>query len=185
LYDTISRIRGGISKVMIAGGEPTLQEDLPSLTRILYNGRFESILSTNGSNLLDFLDKIKISEVHVDLKAFDDKKHRILTSKSNRRVLETIEYLGENKEDLSFKVEVSSVLIPGIIGVSEIGRIAKFIGRWDLSYHIIAHVPYNLDAPRPSRKLIEVAKKTSQRYLSEVSTSLESRRHVKGEKIII
>jgi len=173
-----------LSMITIAGGEPTLQDDLPKLTKLL-DGNFHSILSTNGSHLLETIDKLKVREVHVNLKAFDDKKHRILTSQSNKRVLEAIEYLGENKGDLNFKVEISTVLIPGIIGLSEIGKIAKFLGRWDLPYHIIAHVPARLNAPRPSKDIIDAAKNISQKYLSNVSTSLESRRHRKGKKILI
>ncbi|WP_455240760.1 radical SAM protein [Methanothermobacter tenebrarum] len=186
LYDILSKIGRvyNLSSITIAGGEPTLQEDLPSLTKLL-DGNFYSILSTNGSYLLEKIDKLKVNEVHVNLKALDDKKHKILTSQSNKRVLEAIEYLGENKGDLNFKVEISTVLIPGIIGVSEIGKIAKFIGRWDLPYHIIAHVPSRLNMPRPSKGIIEAAKNISKKYLSHVSTSLESRRHRKGKKILI
>ncbi|MDI3483546.1 MAG: pyruvate formate lyase activating enzyme [Methanobacteriaceae archaeon] len=182
LYNTLAEF--GLSKIIIAGGEPTLQDDLSKLTKLL-NGKFYTILSTNGSHLLKIIDKIKVNEVHVNLKAFNDRKHEILTSQSNKKVIEAIEYLGENKEDLGFKVEISTVLIPGIIGVSEIGKIAKFLRRWDLPYHIIAHVPSRLDAPRPSKGIIEAAENISQRYLSNVSTSLESRRHIKGEKVIV
>ncbi|MEM4525622.1 MAG: radical SAM protein [Methanothermobacter sp.] len=186
LYDMLSKIKKvyNLSMITIAGGEPTLQDDLPNLTRFL-DGNFHSILSTNGSHLLEIIDKLKVNEVHVNLKALDDKKHKILTSQSNKRILEVVEYLGENKRDLNFKVEISTVLIPGIIGVSEIGKIAKFIGRWDLPYHIIAHVPSRLNAPRPSKGILEAAKKISQKYLSNVSTSLESRRHRRGKKILI
>ncbi|HHW16652.1 MAG TPA: radical SAM protein [Methanothermobacter sp.] len=186
LYKIIYNMMGEyeLSRIMIAGGEPTLQEDLPGLTKLL-DGKFYTILSTNGSHLLKIIDELKVNEVHVSLKAFNDKKHKILTSKSNNSTLEAIEYLGENKEDLGFKVEISTVLIPNIIEISEIDKIAKFIGEWDLPYHIIAHVPSKLKAPRPTKKLIEEAKKTSKKYLSKVSTSLESRKHIKGEKIII
>ncbi|KUK01588.1 MAG: Radical SAM domain protein [Methanobacteriaceae archaeon 41_258] len=186
LYDILSKIKKecNLSEILIAGGEPTLQDDLPKLTKLL-NRNFHSILSTNGSYLLETIDKLRVKEVHVNLKAFDNKKHRLLTSQSNKRVLEAIEYLGENKRDLNFKVEISTVLIPGIIGLSEIEKIAKFLGRWDLPYHIIAHVPTRLNAPRPSKDIIDAAKNISQKYLSNVSTSLESRRHRKGKKILI
>lgn len=186
LYNIISEIGRihGLSRVVIAGGEPTLQCDLPRLTRLLY-GNFYTILSTNGSHLLDMIDKIEINEVHISLKAIDDKKHKMLTARSNNRVLEAVEYLGENMKDLEFRVEVSTVLIPIIVGVSEIRRIAKFIGRWDIPYHIMAHVPSRLKAPRPSKKLLEEAEKASAEYLSRVSTSLKSKRHIKGEKVII
>ncbi|BAZ98141.1 radical SAM protein [Methanothermobacter sp. EMTCatA1] len=171
--------RTGMDRVLIAGGEPTLQEDLPELTKIL--GRdLHVTISTNGSRR-DVLRRSTFHEVHVDLKALDRKKHRRLTGRTNRDVLECIEEFSD-----SDKIEVSTVLVPGIVDTPEIERIARFLSWWDIPYRITGYVPHgnSMAARRPTDDEIRNAARISRMYLSSVSTSLDFRRHKKRKMII-
>lgn len=75
----------GIDRVLIAGGEPTLQMDLPELTEAL-SGDLHVTISTNGTRW-EILRESAFHEVHVDLKALDDEKHVQLTGDPTRRFL--------------------------------------------------------------------------------------------------
>jgi pyruvate formate lyase activating enzyme len=176
-----------LDKILIAGGEPTMQKDLAELTKLLKDEGFYIMLSTNGYYLKDMLDKLEVDEIHIDLKAYDENKHIYLTSCSNRRVLECISYIGDNKDRFSFKVEIDTVLIPNIVDLDEIEKIAKFLSNWDLPYRITGYVRYNneLNAEPPSKEKILKAKEIALKYLSNVSCSLDFRRHRKSKKVVI
>ncbi|MDI6819224.1 MAG: GTP 3',8-cyclase MoaA [Methanothermobacter thermautotrophicus] len=181
IADRIQRIRDetGVERVLIAGGEPTLQEDLPELTKILA-GDFHVTISTNGTRR-DVLRRSTFHEVHVDLKALDEEKHIQLTGESNREVLECIEEFSG-----SDRIEVSTVLVPGFVDLDEIEGIAEFLSVWDVPYRITGYVAHgnSLGARRPRDDEIREAARISRRYLSRVSTSLDFRRHRKRRMII-
>ncbi len=94
----------GLNKILIAGGEPTLQNDLPELTKLLKDEGFYIMLSTNGYYLKDMLNKLEVDEIHIDLKAYDENKHVYLTSCSNKKVLGCINYIGKNKDKLNIHI---------------------------------------------------------------------------------
>ncbi|WP_370005055.1 radical SAM protein [Methanothermobacter sp. KEPCO 2] len=169
----------GIDRVLIAGGEPTLQMDLPELTEAL-SGDLHVTISTNGTRW-EILRESAFHEVHVDLKALDDEKHVQLTGGSNQAVLECIEKLAG-----SGKLEVSTVLVPGIVDVDEIEKIAEFLSEWDVPYRITGYVGYNnsLGARRPGDDEILRAAEISRKYLSSVSTSLDFRRHKRRRMVL-
>ena len=176
-----------LDKILIAGGEPTMQKDLSELTKLLKGEDFYIMLSTNGYYLKDMLNKLEVDEIHIDLKAYDESKHIYLTSCSNKRVLECISYIGDNRDKFNFKVEIDTVLIPNIVDLDEIEKIAKFLSSWDLPYRITGYVRYNneLNAEPPSKEIILKAKEVALKYLSNVSCSLDFRRHKKSKKVII
>jgi len=166
-------------RVLIAGGEPTLQEDLPELTGILAE-KLHVTISTNGTRR-DVLGRSTFHEVHIDLKALDEEKHIHLTGESNREVLECIdEFSGSDR------IEVSTVLVPGLVDLDEIEGIAEFLSAWDVPYRITGYVAHanSLGARRPSDDEIRAAARISTKYLSSVSTSLDFRRHRKRRMIV-
>ena len=177
----------GLNKILIAGGEPTLQNDLPELTKLLKDEGFYIMLSTNGYYLKDMLNKLEVDEIHIDLKAYDENKHVYLTSCSNKKVLDCINYIGKNKDKFNFKVEIDTVLIPNIVDLDEIEKITKFLSNLDLPYRITGYVKYNnnLNAEKPDEDKILKAKEIALKYLSNVSCSLDFKRHKKSKKVII
>ncbi|ADP78068.1 Radical SAM domain protein [Methanothermus fervidus DSM 2088] len=166
-----------LNKIMIAGGEPTLEKDLPEFVKLLKENNFYVIISTNGYYLCEMLHKLEADEIHIDLKALDNKIHKKLTGSSNKKILKCIEYIGLRKNRLPFRVEVCTVYIPGIVEINEIRNIAKFLSKWDLHYRITGHVPVTLNVRRPTRDELLFAKKEACKYLSNVTSSLDFKRH--------
>lgn len=168
-------------KVMLAGGEPTL--DIHGLISLLaqLEGR-EVILSTNGYMLDEsILENIEGTVVHIDLKAFDHDLHKWYTGMDNKKVLETIRLLYEYQFDL----EVNTVYIPGIVEIDEIQNIARFLSDiGDIKFKIIRYVPVGDFSRRPEISEIENAVHAARKYLKNVSSSIESRSHPKDREII-
>ena len=162
-------------RVVIAGGEPTLQaEELLKLLLLLRGRRV--ILSTNGYFLSDrVVKRLSGFEVHIDLKAYTDSIHREYTGWSNLPVLEAIERLHRYSVDF----EVETVLIPGVVDSPEIERVAEFLASIsrNISLRIIRYVPVNEFARRPTREDLAAAVALAQEYLDCVTTSAEVRNH--------
>jgi hypothetical protein len=67
----------------------------------------------------------------------------------------------------------------------EIGNIARFLsGIGDIRYKIIRYVPTNNFSSRPGLHEIHDAVKTAQKYLGNVSSSIENRSHPFDRKIV-
>ncbi|MBE0524704.1 MAG: radical SAM protein [Methanosarcinales archaeon] len=168
-------------KVMLAGGEPTLDKQGLLSILIQLDGR-DVILSTNGY-LLDesIIEKIKGTVVHIDLKALDPDMHKWYTGKDNKKVLEAIRLLYEYQ----FEFEVNTVYIPGIVEIDEIQNIARFLSDiGDIKYKIIRYVPVGDFSRRPEIFEIENAMQAAGKYLKNVSSSIENRSHPKDREII-
>ncbi|MDY6965953.1 MAG: radical SAM protein [Halobacteriota archaeon] len=165
-----------VEEVMLAGGEPTLyREDLLEFTKLCDS---KTILTTNGHLLDDLfirsLEESGIVKVHIDLKAYSSDLHEWYTGSSNQDVFRAIELLSGTDMDL----EVVSVLIPDIIDIEEIEKIAEFLSNiCDIRYRIIRYVPVGGLSRRPTEDEIREAVSTAKRYLSNVTSSLEWRRH--------
>ncbi|CAD7768827.1 7-carboxy-7-deazaguanine synthase [Candidatus Methanoperedenaceae archaeon GB50] len=170
-------------RVLIAGGEPTLQvRELLELLSLL-RGRCV-ILSTNGYFLSDrVVEGLFGSEVHLDLKAYTESIHREYTGRSNLPVLEAVERLHRYSVDF----EVETVLIPGVVDSSEIERVAEFLSSIsrDISLRIIRYVPVNGFSRRPTVEELEIAVALAERHLSYVTTSVEVRNHPVGGRVKI
>ena len=161
-------------EIMLAGGEPTINEQ--GLFELIdaFKGR-NVILSTNGY-LVDgaLLDKIGGVAIHIDLKALDSELHRWYTGKDNRQVLEAIRLL----HDKNFNFEVSTVYIPGVVETGEIDNIGQFLSSiGNIRYKIIRYVPVGIFSRRPEPCEIDSALQAARKYLENVSSSIENRSH--------
>jgi len=162
-------------RVVIAGGEPTLQVDELLELLFLLRGR-RVVLSTNGYFLSDrVVEGLSGAGVHVDLKAYTDSIHREYTGRSNLPVLDAIERLHRYSVDF----EVETVLIPDMVDSLEIERVAEFLSSIsrDISLRIIRYVPVNGFSRRPTKKELEKAVALAQKHLACVTTSAEVRSH--------
>jgi len=173
IYSNITPLEGAI----ITGGEPTLDKNfLLDLVRELKTkvDVKHITLSTNGY-LLDreYVMALKgsgLNEVKLDIKAYTNSIHRWYTGMSNRTVLEAARHLCES--ELEFRVE--TVLMPGIVEVEEIGRIASFLAQIDpgIKYKIIKFAPGEAREKvtrRPSDEKIERAVNSASKYLRNVA----------------
>ena len=165
-----------LKDAIITGGEPTLDKNfLLDLVRNLKRnvGVKHITLSTNGY-LLDreYAVELKdagLDEVKLDIKAYTNSVHQWYTGVSNRPVLKAVRYLWESK--LDFRVE--TVLMPGIVDVEEIERIASFLALIDqgIKYKVVKFAPGEAREKvtrRPSDNEIERAVNSASQYLLNV-----------------
>jgi len=157
-----------VERVHFLGGEPTLNPDLAEVARFAHRelGAFTKIGHSNGS----IMPPEHIDAISVSIKALDDAKHRAYTGVSNAPVLANFKAMYRR----GIRVDASSVFIPGLVGLEEIERIARFIASLDpeIPYHIIGYVPAP-DAPwrAPTREEVEEAAEVARRYLAHVTFS--------------
>jgi len=119
--------------VVICGGEPTINKDLPEFCQKIKKLGYLVKLDTNGSNpkiLKDLIDKKLVDYVAMDIKAPKEKYMEAIglkKSSSNRllkNIKENIDILKEGKIDYEFK----TTMIPGLLGKEDIVKIVKWIG---------------------------------------------------------
>ncbi len=111
-----------------------------------------------------------LDEVKLDIKAYTNSIHQWYTGMSNRPVLEAARYLWGSK--LDFRVE--TVLMPGIVDVEEIERIASFLAQIDpeVRYKVVKFAPGEAREKvtrRPKDEEIERAVNTASKYLLNVA----------------
>jgi pyruvate-formate lyase-activating enzyme len=166
-----------LEEVIITGGEPTLSRGfLLDLTRNLKMrvGVRHITLSTNGylldRNYVTELKATGLDEVKLDIKAYKESVHQWYTGMSNRPVLKAVRHLYESEID--FRVE--TVLMPGIVDVREIERIASFLAQIypGIKYKIVEFAPGEARekvARRPSNDEIQLAVDSASKYLRNVA----------------
>lgn len=161
-----------VKKAVLGGGEPTIDEKLVDIIKLLNDHDVYTILLTNGHNLdanmVQCLEKVGLNEVCVSIKAITDSIHTYYTGKSNQRLLKNFKLLNNCR----IRLRAESILIPNLIDVDEIERIAKFIASLNPT------IPYRIDAyiqvsgtpwPTASLKKIQKAVEVAQEYLENVS----------------
>jgi len=166
-----------LEEAVITGGEPTLVREF--LLELVFNlkssaGVKHITLSTNGY-LLDrkFAKELKatgLDEVKLDIKAYNESIHQWYTGMSNRPVLNAVKHLCES--ELEFRVE--TVLMPGIVDVGEIERIASFLAQIEpqIRYKVVKFAPGEAREKvtrRPSDDEIELAVDLASKYLRNVA----------------
>lgn len=110
----IRRTRAFITGITVSGGECTLQMDfLKELFREVKKMDLSIFIDTNGSIPLwedqDFLDLF--DRAMVDLKAFEEEEHYMLTGMGNSIVKRNIEFLAQNNK----LHEVRTVIVEGLL----------------------------------------------------------------------
>jgi pyruvate formate lyase activating enzyme len=146
------------------GGDPSAQMPHALVTsRILANQEVSVCFETNGlANQRLLLSAARLVRrtggiLKFDLKAHDPVLHRVLTSSDNQRVLDNFQkaasLLVENER--SPRLIAATLLVPGYIDETEIGRIAAFIAEIDprIPYRLLAFAPQfqMTDLPTTSR----------------------------------
>ncbi len=124
-------------RIYLGGYEPTLDPDLIEIIREIAT-RLDAhiVLMTNGSRLSrEYAEELKragVNEVIIGVKAFDREKHIYYTRRSNEDVLNGIKNIAEI-EDAYFRLQVETLLLPGINDPSDIENLAIFIAQIDPS----------------------------------------------------
>ena len=167
LEEVREHLRGlDIKYVILVGTEPSLDPSLPQVTRML-KGDFGAynMLLTNGVKLTDMSD---IDEVMFSIKAMDEDIHKRYTGRSNGKVLENLKKIYQTGK----KLQVETVLIPGLIDEYEVERVAEYVADID------PEIPYRIDAyfkvpdcpwEDASNEQVEKAAGLARKYLKHVS----------------
>ena len=171
-------------EIIITGGEPTLNRNyLIDLVSKL-NFSDDIIIETNGYFLneeyVNELIKAGLSEIMLDLKAYDEGLHKWYTGFSNHPILENVGKIHEK-----INLIIKTVYIPGIIDEAEIENIARFISNLDpeIEYRINDFKASKGISRNPSHWEIENAYSTVKKHhLKNVTISRSCRRERKTVK---
>ena len=155
-----------IKYVILVGTEPSIDPCLPKITRMLKEdfGAYNMLL-TNGVKLTDMSH---VDEVMFSLKALDEDIYSTYTGRSNEKALENLKKI----YNTGMKLQVETVLIPGLIDAYEVERVAKYIAAID------PEIPYRIDAyfkvpdcpwPDAGNEEVEHAAELARKHLKHVS----------------
>ena len=127
LFDFLEKRRGLLEGIVICGGEPTCNKDLPEFIKKIKEMGFLVKLDTNGSNpkmLKELIDEKLVDYVAMDIKAPKEKYDKIAGAKVEiQNIEESIRILKEGKVDYEFRTTV----IPTLHNKEDIIEIAKWI----------------------------------------------------------
>jgi len=153
-------------RVNFIGGEPTTNPSLEAVAAYAREdlGATTKLGHSNGSRPVP----PSIDEALISIKCIDEDLHIRYTGVSNESVLNNfIEAHGRG-----VRLEASTVLIPGMIGAGEVGRVARFIAGIDegIPLHITGYMPVP-GAPwrAPTRGEIREAVALARRHLRHIS----------------
>lgn len=127
ILDFLGRRRRKISGVVITGGEPTLQEDLPDFLKKIKEMGFLTKLDTNGSNprmLRKLIEQDLVDYAAMDIKGPFSKYHDIVCASVDLDdIKESIRLLMDSNLDYEFRTTIGK----GILDIDDIEEIAKYI----------------------------------------------------------
>jgi pyruvate-formate lyase-activating enzyme len=153
-------------RVHFLGGEPTTNPLLPEMARFAKEGlgAVTKVGHTNGSGRIpDYIDEAAFS-----IKAYSRDIHERYTGATNESVLANF----SDAYGRGIKVSASTVLIPGAVGIEEVGRVAEFVGNVDrgIRLHVTAYMPVQgVPYPEPSSQELRDACALAQKFVGSVS----------------
>lgn len=167
--------KGLLEGVVICGGEPTVNKDLPQFIEKIKimgppAGGFAVKLDTNGSNpkmLKDLINAKLIDYVAMDIKAPIDSgiyKKVLGEGVELDDIKKSVEILKQGKIDYEFRTTV----VPGIHSKKDFSKIAKWIGGENVKYYLQNFRPektidpeFEKVKPYKEEELKEIAKEIS------------------------
>ncbi|MEM2661623.1 MAG: radical SAM protein [Nitrososphaeria archaeon] len=157
-------------RVNLGGFEPTCDPHLREIIEIFASKGCYVIMTTNGHLLnkeyAKVLIKSGLKEIVMSIKAYSDAIFQYYTGVSNEKVLNNFQEISK----LEVNLIAETVLIPGLVDVSEIERIAKFISfvNPEIPLRIDALEPINEGMHGPNTNELKDAKRAAQKFLKKV-----------------
>ncbi|HUW71708.1 MAG TPA: anaerobic ribonucleoside-triphosphate reductase activating protein [Candidatus Humimicrobiaceae bacterium] len=113
--------------VVVCGGEPTINKDLPDFVREIKSLGFLVKIDTNGSNpqmLKNLIDKKLIDYVAIDIKGPQKKYSQLTGIKADiKEIQKSIDILKEDKVDYEFR----STIVPSLHTKEDVIEMARWI----------------------------------------------------------
>jgi len=168
LFDFLRKRRRLLEGVVICGGEPTINKDLPQFIEKIKNLGYSVKLDTNGTNpemLKDLVVKKLIDYVAMDIKNKKEKYSQVfLEAKTIKDIEESVGFLKKGSIDFEFRTTV----VPTIHSKEDLLEIAKWIGGPNVRYYLQNYRPektidpeFEKIKPFPQKFLEEIAKEIS------------------------
>lgn len=160
---------GKLDAVVITGGEPCQQKDLPDFIKKIKELKFLVKLDTNGTNpeMLAKLIKAKLlNYIAMDLKAPEDKHDEIAGAEVDfNNIKKSVKII----KDSGLPYEFRTTVVPDLLDKDDIGRMGKIISgatKWYLqkfksqtelvNQELKGKVPYNV---RQMNEMAEIGRK--------------------------
>jgi len=126
-----------LKRIFLTGEEASIDPQYAALTRAFHE-RFhtENVLYTNGYAMASLDDT---DAVEVGIKAFSEELHLRYTGRPARSVQENFKRYAAS----GVRLTAASILIPGLVEIDEIERIAQFIAsvNKDIPYFVLPYFP--------------------------------------------
>lgn len=135
-FDFLKDRKGLLEGVVVCGGEPTVNKDLPRFIEKIKNFGYFVKLDTNGSNpqmLKDLVKKKQIDFVAMDIKLPLEKYSGFFGECVQvEDIKNSVDFLKKNQIDSEFRTTV----VPGVHAKEDFLEIAKWIGGPDIKYYL-------------------------------------------------
>lgn len=160
--------QGLVDGVVICGGEPTINEDLPDFIKKIKELGFLVKLDTNGSNptmLSQLIESKLIDYVAMDIKLPKDKYSRVFFGDIKvEDIQRSIDILKEDRVDYEFRTTV----VPDVLKKEDVIEIAQWISGAK-KYYL-----QNFRAEKTINPQFEEKKPYSEEYLLEIKKEISS-----------
>lgn len=127
LFDFLKIRQGTLDGIVVCGGEPSINKDLPEFIKKIKKLEYAIKLDTNGSNpdmLQELIKKKLIDYVAMDIKGPKEKYEKISGKKTNiNDISKSINILKSSGIDYEFR----TTLVPGLLKKEDIAGIARWI----------------------------------------------------------
>ncbi len=170
-FDFLRSRKGLLDGVVVCGGEPTINKDLPQFLQKIKNLGFLVKLDTNGSNpkiLKELVETKLIDYVAMDIKAPRSEKPEIQSYVYEKimqegikmaDIEESVEFLKKGLVDFEFRTTV----VPGVHKKEDFLAIAKWIGGENVKYYL-----QNFRAEKTIDPDFEKVKPFEDKFLQEI-----------------
>ncbi len=131
-FNWLEERRGLLDGIVVCGGEPTVNQELPEFVKRIKEMGFLVKLDTNGSNPQMLKELIEVLDyVAMDIKGPSDLNFEFLIS-NFKNIEESVEILKKGKRDFEFRTTV----VPTIHKKEDFLKIAKWIGGENVKYYL-------------------------------------------------
>jgi len=164
-FDFLKKRKGLLEGIVLCGGEPTINKDLPEFIKKIKELGYAVKIDTNGSNpkmLKKLIDDNSIDYVAMDVKLPKERYPEIF--KEVKDIEESIKILKKSKIDSEFRTTVT----PTVLKKEDIVKIAEWIGGPKVKYYLRNFRPektidpkFEKIKPYPDEYLLEIQKAIS------------------------